>query len=852
MGRPCAFSPASLLAATCVLSALFASAPSRAASFSWDQNERGAFVVSLTRDRLGRVWAGTEDKGVWCFDPQAPDATAWRQFTVKDGLGDDNAYALAVDASNRIWVGHLNHGVSVYNGRSWKNYGAAQGPQGERVFSIAADPSGSDVWMATNAGLCRYTVKSDAWRTYGAADGLPSSQINAVACDDIGDVYVGTQTDGIAWSGPTDDYRQWRTARGPDGDKLPLVPSGEGLPSNQISDILVSRHSNAIYVATPTGLARSYDRGEHWSYLRGANWLEKARGLQSKPAESDLAEGLERLPSVGLQMLREDYVTALSEDERGRLWIGYRTQGWEVRRPRAENQEMSAEKVLFRSDSDDNGEVWSQKQLPYVSAILPVDSQLPYLAQYGNGLLKVGVKMQPDAEAKTAAMDAPQWDAAAIAGANAARLPSPQGAPDGDELNALLKKVRAVPAADGKGPMVVTLADDWRTQGDWLGRYGRYYARLHAMTSPTDYLWGAGAQGVDYAARIGPNAAPGDGLRYWVHWLYTGNPRSLETPPIYQHSRLEKGLTAWEAQDLSKQKYRRQAEIDDHGETYPMTQQGPDIYVSLRVPAGDFYLSLYDFNKDGHDGNNRLRDYRFSLRPHPKALALNDIAGFDSWPELAQGRIRDFWGGVYKRFLVRGPQLLTVQVSRNYSFNTILAGVFLDEVSEEPEPYFERTKFDLAQLRQDRRARQAHLQLEKQSGGALSQEQTVDAIWEELERVKAENPAWWATEGRGVYARLLPWFERARLRATSEQLPSLYARTATCYYQLCLFEQWEAMQKRRGLTPAREIEKSLLWDGKSSSSGQGRVAVMEAALQARQAAHPAKAQGAVKTVTVGE
>jgi len=34
-------------------------------------------------------------------------------------LGDDNGYAIACDKLGRIWVGHLNHGVSVYNGKQW-------------------------------------------------------------------------------------------------------------------------------------------------------------------------------------------------------------------------------------------------------------------------------------------------------------------------------------------------------------------------------------------------------------------------------------------------------------------------------------------------------------------------------------------------------------------------------------------------------------------------------------------------------------------------------------------------------------------------------------------------------------
>lgn len=273
-----------------------------------------------------------------------------------------------------------------------------------------------------------------------------------------------------------------------------------------------------------------------------------------------------------------------------------------------------------------------------------------------------------------------------------------------------------------------------------------------------------------------------------------------------------------------------------------MTHQGPDLYVSLRVPAGDFTLSLYDFNKDGHAGNNRLRDYRFSLRPHPSELPLESIEGFESWPELANGRIRDFWGGVYKRFLVRGPQTLTVQVGRNYSFNTILAGVFLDKVSEEPEPYFAPAPITLAGYRRARRAQRAQSQLA--ANAPRGEAVTVDLIWAELERIERENPRWWATQGRLVYGRLLPWLDHARLATSSDRMPQLYARLGTCYYQLAMFGPWEAMQKRRGLTTAREIERGLVWDGHSDSSGAGRAAVMRAVAERKQAARPVAAQTA--------
>ena len=802
------------------LAALDLGLPARPGTYAGWQPGSGRPVTALAQGAGGELWVATEDAGVWRYETGAmahalsvsttkgPPSSHWVQFTARDGLGDNSVYALATDKQYRVWAGTLNHGVSVWNGKTWRNYGVLEGPLGERVFDIAVCPTDGDVWIATNAGLTRYSVAKDSWSYVTRADGLPADAVKTLAFDQAGNIIVGTPCDGLALASAADGYKSWRGVKGP--EQMPLTSTGKGLPSGLINDVLVAQ-DGTYYVATTTGLAWSRDAGQSWAFVRGQDYAAKVKGLYGGPPvdwkESDK-------PDV---LLAEDYVTSLAQDEKGRLWIGHWVKGSEV---------LEMEGGVSGGIKD----VVAQEKSGFVKAILSGGSAGPLLARYDEGISPAFGAAMATAKPQTGtavaqtlagvtkqAIQAPQGDAAT---AKAARLPSPLVAPQLDELNDLLRRVRAVAAAPD-GPGVVPLADDWTTQGDWLGRYGRYYARLHAMTSPTDYAWGAGAQNVPYAARIGPNTTPGDQLRYWVQWLYTDNPHSLEMPPVYYHSRLKAGLVSQQENNPATQKYRRQAEIDDHGEVYPMPHDGPHIYVSIGVPPGDYILSLYDFNKDGQDGYNRLRDYRLSLRSHPANLPLESVEGFENWPELAKGRIRDFRGGVYKRFLVRGPQTLTVQVSRNYSFNTILAGVFLDAVTEEPEPYF-------VSARKGRQTYTMQANLEKQSvaTAAAREKRAVDLLWQELERVEQANPRWWATEGRRVYARLLPWLEKVRLQTAGDEIQELYARTATCYYQLCMFDEWEAFQKRRGLTPAREVEKSLLWDGKNNWSGRGRVSVL--------------------------
>ena len=720
----------------------------------WDANAQGQFITSLCRDLQGNTWIGTEDQGVWRCNPSAPKDTQYTHFTTKDGLGDDNAYALACDKAGRIWLGTLNHGVSVYNGKTWRTYGPTDGPLGSRVFALAVSPVDGGVWGATEAGLFRY--QNSHWTYFTRADGLPSDQANALAFSADGTLYVGTQCDGIAIASPDDNYKSWRSVPGP--SSVLNAPVGTGLPSALINCLLVSS-DNIVYAGTDGGLAWSRDEGESWTFTRGNDWKAKLAGLLHPVTPAPVPAAL-----VSTNFLLEDYVTCLAEDASGRLWIGHRQQGVEVFDPKMLRWVQSGANGI-KADDD-------------VGCLLTTGTNA-WVGLYGGGLHPPDVSPAEPAVASSASVSP---------------LPVPAKPPTLAELNAMLRVVSAVaPDKDELAPKVVALDDDWVTEGDWLGRYGRYWACLCAMSNgPFNYIWGAGGQNVDYRTRIGPHHQPGDKLRYFATTLYTANPRTLELPPTYLDSRVRKKLTTWNVN-------RRQSEADDHGETYPMSQEGPNVDCNLTVPSGLFILSVYDFNKDGHTDNNRFRDYRISVRPLLKSKPLKDTSYFDQQPELAHSRIRNFWGGVWKRFLVRGPILLGVEVNRNHSFNTILPAVTLDPIEEEPSPYFRpmppKREMSLTESRKP-----------------ISDSEAANRLFDTLAAVRQTNPGWWAVN-RGRYdLPLLRWY-RAHSHPSGTASNLLTARLGACYYQAGMFAAWEACQNKCGLTSARQIEKQLRWDG---------------------------------------
>jgi hypothetical protein len=584
----------------------------------WDRS-RGQFVTCLTSDKDGNVWIGTEDSGVWRFSPKEAADRRWSHFDAKTGLGDNSCYSVICDKRGRLWAGTLNHGVSVYNGKAWKTYGPVDGPIGSHVVALTASPLDGDVWGATECGLFRYSLSKSTWRYYTRAEGLPSDQINSLACLPNGNLVCGTDCDGLTIGSAASDFTSWRVI--PGRDSLPNTPSGAGLPSRLINAVLVAR-DGALYVGTTCGLAVSRDGGGSFIFTRGSDWKDKAAGLWPPIPTRDT-------PNRG-DLLLEDWVTCLGEDLRGQLYVGHRRQDVELR-------------------NSDTG-----KRLPWKIGAVPADFAqalftLPdgdlLVGQYGAGVVRSAgvprVGMVPNE--LTTGFE------------NASPLPVPAVPATAADLAVMAREVAKTRREIQPGTSAVFLGDDWDTQGDWVGRYGKHWATMCAARAPMDHIFPSGDGYAVPNGEIGPHHAPSDSVRLWVHWEHTDNPKSLYDPIPG---------------------YRRQSEWDDHGEAYGPDFDGPDVWVTCVVPAGVHRISLYFFNKDGQTGVNRFRDFPIELRPF-----VQDIQKAADAPILARARVHSFWGGVYKNFAVAGPAEYRIRIGRNGSHNTIVSGVMLDRLA---------------------------------------------------------------------------------------------------------------------------------------------------------------------------
>ncbi len=106
------------------------------------------YIVALTVDSEGVVWAGTWGGGLARFDGKE-----WRNYTVADGLPANHVFALHRDRQGRLWVG-TSKGLALMQGDHFTQYGTDDGLFSEIVFSITTTDDGS-IWVGSYGGAAR-------------------------------------------------------------------------------------------------------------------------------------------------------------------------------------------------------------------------------------------------------------------------------------------------------------------------------------------------------------------------------------------------------------------------------------------------------------------------------------------------------------------------------------------------------------------------------------------------------------------------------------------------------------------------------------------------------------------------
>jgi len=168
---------------------------------------RDDLIRQIIQDVNGNFWIGSAINGVALI---SPDFKIIKHFTVDDALGAQNINHIYQDSQNKIWVATKN-GVTCFPSIKDQDYqsfilNTDSGLNDNFIRSVVEGKPG-EIWLATNAGLSRYTEQDKKIENFDNTDGIPWGTFNSGAAIKIADgtIILGSQN-GICYFDPKIDF----------------------------------------------------------------------------------------------------------------------------------------------------------------------------------------------------------------------------------------------------------------------------------------------------------------------------------------------------------------------------------------------------------------------------------------------------------------------------------------------------------------------------------------------------------------------------------------------------------------------------------------------------------------------
>lgn len=290
-------------------------------------------VQALAEDGRGNLWISVIAGGVLRLG-----AHGLTSFTPEDGLADPHVRRVFETRTGHVAVVAMSQALSVFDGSRFgvvrPNLPAPSDRARGRYAAFLEDRVG-DWWVPSGDGLCRYSgsrTTDDLPRLVPAAcytvrDGLAGADIWRMFEDARGDLWLATRTPAphvlTRWERATGRFHQYS-----DADGLPSYNAVTSFAEDRSGQLWVGfwdgglarlRAGRFDVFYTPDGLrlpivALYADRaGRLWGAASGSGLIRIDDPGSSRPRMTIIGSS-EGLPS--------DRVTAVTEDARGRLYVG--------------------------------------------------------------------------------------------------------------------------------------------------------------------------------------------------------------------------------------------------------------------------------------------------------------------------------------------------------------------------------------------------------------------------------------------------------------------------------------------------------------------------------------------------
>lgn len=242
-------------------------------------------IYGINKDSKGNYWISAKGNGVFCLTPTANGQFTTRHFVHDEqnqfSLNHNGAYITVEDNDGNIWVATYGGGVNVITKEKDKNgkqlvYNLDnvtrkfQSTSHRKVRTMALDKDGN-VWAGSSDGIliCSFKDKQFTINPLQASEKKPddillSKDIVVLARDPHGDMWVGTNSGGLAHAYAKDEDGRWL---------FKSYGVKDGLPGEEIHSITFDNRGT-VWFATDHQIC-SFDTDKnifaHFSSLDGVD-----------------------------------------------------------------------------------------------------------------------------------------------------------------------------------------------------------------------------------------------------------------------------------------------------------------------------------------------------------------------------------------------------------------------------------------------------------------------------------------------------------------------------------------------------------------------------------------------------
>ena len=192
------------------------------------------YIAALLQDREDdRLWIGTYDTGVDCFDPRTGHFTHYSAGKGPRQLTSWAVYALMQDRNGKIWIGTDDGGVNVLDKKTGLISNYKHDPKDlnsltDNSVQVIYQNRRGEIWIGSYSGGINifYPGTGKLTRLTKQNSGLSSNVVSAIYEDKKGNMWVGTMEGGLNLFNR--DTRMFRAYREEDGLINNVVNSIEG------------------------------------------------------------------------------------------------------------------------------------------------------------------------------------------------------------------------------------------------------------------------------------------------------------------------------------------------------------------------------------------------------------------------------------------------------------------------------------------------------------------------------------------------------------------------------------------------------------------------------------------------